>query len=276
MPDDPRGGAEHARDFYDSLEFPKTAVKLYSAGVSWRGAKVFGWFDDEEETRPIGEVNEDELREALPSWFIDGRTTITVGNDLPIRLVPEGEGTDLELLTPPATSNDDGGLTLLWPACTNIPTIKEQLEAVGQPGPMQERAQLLLRELILLAYQHLHIPEWAYDGAKTASAGVSDVTQGLFWYRQSVNEWREAMARSLKRELRPYSREIDGRIRDVFVQWNEEWATPSGDGWVGVYEAFAACGLRLSTFASEYRELLNQQVTLGLKPRRVLDYWTDK
>lgn len=268
---DTRGGAEHAEAFYDTWDFARKAVELYAAGVSWKGMTIYGQSEGSTTSDVLGEVNEDTLREAVPSWVVTGTTHLTVATD-PELTVRYGRGSDSETLTirtPPQGRDRAPGYTLLWPACTNHEAIVEMRDRLAHPT-----AQQLLALLLRFAYQGLALPSWALDATQARSATADMVTMGLHFYRLRVDQWREAIRHDLSRQLRNKVADTDSKWTDIHLSWNEEWSpSNSYEGWDALYEAFASCGIVLKRFATEYVSTLRQVVDGRLFPGSVLAGW---
>lgn len=268
---DDRGGAEHAAAFYEEWDFAKKAVELYAAGVAWKGMTIYGRTGGSESSEPIGEVDEDALREFVPGWMVTGK------GELALSMRPEAAGTveegsdvprSVSLLTP-WQSGVDRGATLLWPACTNHQVMLEMRDKLTIP-----MAQQLLQMLLGFAYDGLSLPSWALDPVKARSASSAMVTMGLHFYRLRVDDWRE----SIQRDVEDHLQDALGRLKpnwdEVFPSWNGEWRPHNSyEGWDALYEAFTTCGLTLHGFASEYVSTLRGAVEDGLFPRSVLTGW---
>lgn len=270
QPEDPRGGAAHAEEFYNTWDFAKTAVSLYCAGVSWKGLSVYGATEESDSTL-IGEIAEETLREALPEWFVRGRTCLTVDMqpEFRARVGQQPDGQVITLLTAATGPDYQQGYTLLWPACSNHPALLEFRGLIDNSG-----AEQVLGLLMRFAYQGLSLPNWALDPVQARTASADMVTMGLHFYRLRVDQWRETIGFQLTEDIRRIVTDADDKWKDVWLSWNQEWSpSNSYGGWEPLYEAFASCEIRLETFAAEHVGGLRKLTDAGLLPRSVLAGW---
>lgn len=268
------GGAEHARAFYDEWDFARQAVRLYAAGVAWKGARIGVLLAAADDVDWRGEVEEDALREALQEWIIDGHSMLTFSREGPIQLVPKGTSNALQIRIETAgPSAAHGGTSLLWPACANHATLKRLSELIGINPDAEELLGFLLNE----AHNSLRLPRWALDPAQAASAPAGVVTLELHWYRVFVHLWRRDLALSIGGGLRQQLAAGEARLAEVFFDWNEEWLPEESiRGWEGVYDAFDHCGLTLTNFGKEYAASLRGLVNAGVLSRDFLASWEER
>jgi|SRR5450759_1168488 len=268
MTDDPRGGAEKAEAFYKQWPIAQTAVKLYSAGVSWRGADIFG-SKGEGDRELLGHLDAPSLNASMPDWFIRGKTILRVSTKTPFQVIESG-GIEIELLTPAGGLDIGPGYTMLWPACANHDVLLEMLEAMREPR-VEATASIVASHLSDMMYRSLEIPSWAFDPSKVGTADLRMVTMELHYFRLKVEQWRHAVAFSIERKL---SETIgkDLNLADVWLDWCGTWIEKN-DGWIGVYETFKSAGMPLTRFAGEYEDYLRRNVELGFGLRKTLEEW---
>lgn len=270
-----RQGAQHARAFYEKWEAVQKAVCLCAAGVAWKGARIGVVLTQSDQIDWRGELEEEALRELLPNWFIDGQTTLTLSSQRPIRLAPPGTLDSFEVIietagTPPS---EESGLTLLWPACSNLGAIERMREQATAGNPL---ALQVLRELLGYACLSLGLPLWALEPQTASKADAQAVQYGLHWYGVFVSRWREDFEHSLCWRLRELWRGGESGLYSVFLEWNREWFPDEAfRRWQGVYESFARCGLTLVRFGQEYAAQLREFVESGLLPRSILAGWEE-
>ena len=268
-------GAEYARAFYEAFPFAQKAVCLYAAGISWKGAAIYGFAPGSREAEVILEISQEILLAVTPEWIVDGSVRVGVEDGTPPSLaLPSDTETAFLIKTPPQSPFEPPGVSLLSLACGNYPAMLEMRELVARgPNPS---AESMRRFLLDEAQRGLFLPEWAFDAAKTAEASKDGVILGLHMYGLTVAQHREGLLWSLIPALNGWLKERFGDFTHYHGVWNSEWLPRDGlRGWEGIYWAFQECGLPLARFGREFPGWLRELNQQGLISQEALHGWIE-
>jgi hypothetical protein len=268
-------GAEYARAFYEAFPFAQKAVCLYSAGISWKGAAVYGIAPGIQEAQTVLEISQETLLAVTPEWIVDGSVRVGVKDGTPPSLaLPSDTETAYLVKTPPQSPFEPPGVSLLSSACGNYPAMLEMRGLMSRrPNP---NAESMYRLLLDEAQRGLFLPKWTFDAGKTAEADKDGVILGLHMYGLTVAQHRKGLLWSLRPALNGWLTQRFPDLRHYVGTWNSEWLPRGGlGGWEGIYWAFRECGLPLTRFGQEFPGWLRELNQQGLISEQALLGWIE-
>jgi hypothetical protein len=269
-------GAEYARAFYETFSFAQKAVCLYSAGISWKGAALYGLAPGVEDATTVLKISQETLLAITPNWIVDGSVRVDVEDGTPPSLaLPSDAETGFVIATPPQSPFEPPGVSLLSLACANYPPMSEMRDLLAKRGPNPD-AESMYKILLDEAQRGLFLPDWAFDADMTAEANKEEAIHGLQMYAIMVGQHRQGLLWSLTSALNGWLTQRFPDLAHYQGIWNNEWLPRDGlRGWEGIYWAFLQCGLPLTRFGQEFPRWLRDLNQEGLISREALRGWIE-